>query len=106
MHARGSVVVRRDLRHEQQRSGHPRTVLRPRPAWPTISGIRVGSTEDDVRRTYSSAQADAAPDGRPMITITNPEGRVVAFLMHEGRVGTIVALSSRDGLRAGLYCGI
>jgi|SoiMethySBSTD1v2_1073268.scaffolds.fasta_scaffold23046_8 hypothetical protein len=63
------------------------------PAIFTISGIHVGSTADDVRRTYANVD-DAAwgqyPDGRfeHVLTITNPEGRVVQFLVNPNGVVT------------------
>jgi hypothetical protein len=66
------------------------------PAIYTISGIHVGSTADDVKRTYTNtveAQYAWDADRRPLysLTITNPEGRAVQFLLDAD--GVIVHMS-------------
>ena len=59
----------------------------------TISGIHVGSTYDDVLRTYPSA-VETIEGGGPngdvylRLTITNPEGRTIAFHLSPERVVT------------------
>ena len=66
----------------------------------TISGIHVGSTADDVRRTYANVverRVGQQPDGRfdIALTITSPEGRVVQFSVNPDGVvrGMTVAMS-------------
>jgi hypothetical protein len=48
------------------------------PAIKTISGVGVGSSREDVLRTYPSAVDDRSYS-LPAMTITNPEGRQVGF---------------------------
>ena len=71
------------------------------PASFTISGVHVGSTADDVMRTYPGAVEKVIgqdPDGTAhlSLTITNPEGRVVVFFTETDRVvhAMTVALSA------------
>ncbi len=55
------------------------------PAIYTISGVHVGSTYDDVIRTYPNAVAhdysatNEPPGTHVTLTITNPEGHVIIF---------------------------
>jgi hypothetical protein len=57
------------------------------PAISTISGIHVGSTVDDVRRTYSNnseANSGQDTDGRfwRALIITNAEGTAIEFMIN------------------------
>jgi hypothetical protein len=79
------------------------------PAISTISGIHVGSTAEDVLRTYSNAVATPVGQSAPgqtvqFITITNPEGRVVQFFVENGLVSTIEVASSLEILEGHRAC--
>ena len=54
----------------------------------TISGIHIGSTRDDVHRTYANA-VDLGPN---TIRITNPEGRRITFVLDQDGVVVFMSL--------------
>jgi hypothetical protein len=58
------------------------------PAISTISGVHVGSTRDDVHRTYPAA-VDLGPS---TIRITNPEGREITFVLDRDGVVLLIVL--------------
>ena len=57
------------------------------PTISTISGIHIGSTSDDVYRTY----ANAVDIGGKRLQIENPQGRRITFVV--GRDGTVIWMS-------------
>jgi len=57
------------------------------PAISTISGIRIGSTRDEVHRTYANAvDVDAET-----VRVENPQGRRITFFV--SRTGAAVAMT-------------
>jgi hypothetical protein len=75
----------------------------------TISGIHVGSTADDVLRTYANVDAPPPAQVAPgqivqILTITNPEGRVVQFFVENGLVSTMEVAMSRAILEGHRLC--
>jgi hypothetical protein len=56
----------------------------------TISGIHIGSTREDVHRTYANA-VDLGPS---TIRITNPEGRRITFVLD--RDGVVISISLHE----------
>jgi hypothetical protein len=61
------------------------------PAFYTISGVHVGSTYDEVLRTYPNAEETILgrePDGRAHValTIRNAEGRIIEFAFNLDRI--------------------
>jgi hypothetical protein len=79
---------------------NPRTIeviLVLHPSIYTISGVHVGSTADDVRRTYSHVV-----ERGNFLTITNSEGRAVQFILENGFVYEIdvgITLEAIEGQR-------
>jgi hypothetical protein len=63
------------------------------PAIRTISGVHVGSTADDVFRTYSNAVEAPEGGGYSVITITSADGRFINFYVDPGRLVTGMLLS-------------
>ena len=54
------------------------------PAVSTISGVHVGSTDDEVFRTYANAVETSDPHS-PHITITSADGRYITFYLGADR---------------------
>ncbi len=64
------------------------------PALYTISGVHVGSTYDEVRRTYpDAAEVDDASSTHPgSLTIRNTEGRTLTFSFAQDRTVGVMSL--------------
>ena len=80
------------------------------PATSTISGVHVGSTYDDVLRTYPSAVEtiigqDSGSSPPLSLTITNPEGRVIVFYLGADRVVDQMTVAFSQGtINANIAC--
>ncbi len=72
------------------------------PAIRTISGIRVGSSADDIRRTSSNAVPGAGAADYSELAITNPEGRHIRFFMDSAGVVVIMELTLSSELSEGI----
>jgi hypothetical protein len=68
------------------------------PLMRTISGIHVGSTEDDVMRTYGNVERKVAGTNMFQLIITNPEGRQVRFWVSGGVVAQILIAESEQSI--------
>ena len=65
------------------------------PAIYTISGVHVGSTYDEVLRTYPAAVETILAQTYLHLTITTPEGRTIKFFFGPDRtVGSMSLLGS------------
>jgi hypothetical protein len=66
------------------------------PSVSTISGIHVGSSEADVRRTYAPVLFHDGGQDDNALTITNDQGRVIFFWIRDGRVVAISIAESAE----------
>lgn len=70
----------------------------------TISGVHVGSTEADVRRTYSPVGSREVVAGSSALTITNDAGRTIYFLMQDDIVRAIDIAESEELYEGNARC--
>lgn len=75
-----------------------------RPGVSTISGIQVGSTEDEVRATYPSAFDAVGAYQVPTLVLSHPDGRTLVFFLEAGRVSGIAAGPDRTWAEAQSKC--
>ena len=75
------------------------TVTVSQPGIRTISGVQVGSTRDDVVRTYPAAVADGSS-----LVITGPDGRIIVFGFTGDTLGSMTLSTSQQTLDVHAMC--
>jgi hypothetical protein len=71
------------------------------PSISTISGIHVGSTRDEVLAAYPTADTSGLPFG---IWITNPEQRVIQFVLSDDAVVAMILSVNRQTIEQHAAC--
>ncbi len=81
-----------------------RSLMITHPAYLTISGVHVGSTEVEVRAAYPDATAGADAYGRVTRTISDAQGRTVMFTLQDGAVVFMTAGETSEAAQTSSKC--